>query len=268
MIREIMDRNIIREPDLLSEEYRDYVSGPGEETETVWNPKVADMEEDDRPYERAERNGVGTLSNADLLAVILRSGQPGYPVTRICRDLMRRFGGRFHALAQCQPEELTSFKGIGKVKAMQLRAIMEIVKRFGTEEAGRSPLVSDPDAAARLMMPVIGHESVEHIYLICLSQSHRLIKLAEISRGTATASIFDLKSAMRTLLLCNAQAVMLCHNHPSGNMVPSPQDTTITRELSEACRLMKIRFLDHIIVGGGTDLQPRYYSYHQEGRLP
>lgn len=249
-----------------AENYVDYsVGGLSEEIYT--GPMLRDMEECDRPFERAREHGVGSLADADLLALILRSGVPGTPITESCRRIMRAFSGKFQNLQRASFEELRRFPGIGEVKAMQLLAMMEIIRRVNMESVEDSPRVTSSDAIARLMMPLIGNQSDETIYLVCLSQSLRLKKLTMLTKGVSTASVFDVKHAVRAALLADAQAVMLCHNHPSGQMMPSPQDDKITRDLKEACRLMNIRFLDHVIVGGGSVEQPRFYSYNDNGRL-
>lgn len=254
---------------LVSEERIDYggLSADGVDISLPMMPKISDMESCDRPYERAEKYGVSSLSDADLLAIILRSGTPQVPVTSMCRSIMKRCGGKFRTLSQLDIDQLTKFKGVGRIKAMQLLAVMEIVGRFNREAVADSPVINTSDMAARLMMPIIGNDAVEHIYIICLSQSLRLIKVAEISRGSAVASVFDVKAAIRYALNADAQAVMLCHNHPSGQMIPSAQDDGITRQFKEACKLMNIRMLDHIIVGGGTNENPLCYSYHDNGKL-
>lgn len=230
-------------------------------------PKISEMESCDRPYEKAEAHGMSTLSNADLLAVILRSGMPGLPVTHICRRMLASSDGGFQQLFRLSAEQLREFPGVGKVKAMQIQAIFEILKRYIREPIGANPVINTPEVLARLMMSRLVGETVEHIFLIALSQSLRLMGVHEISRGTATSSVYDVKQILRKAILTDAQAVMLCHNHPSGNMTPSTQDDKLTRSLSEGCRAVNLRFLDHVIVGGGTPEKPTYYSYRDEGKL-
>ena len=256
-----MEKNIIRE------EYMTYLPADGEKVDNVVLPKIQDVDEDDRPYERAWRYGIETLSDADLLAIILRTGMPGRPVTHICREIMKKCGGSFRRLSQTSPDELSRFRGVGNVKVLQIRAAMEIVKRFNQERVDSAPVINSSSMAAELMMPIIGNEPVEHIYVLCLGQSLRLLKAAEISRGVVSSTVFDVKPVLKAALSVDAQNIMLCHNHPSGNMKPSIADDNITRELKEACGLMKLRFLDHVIVGGGTNELPEYYSYHDNGRL-
>lgn len=251
----------------LREEFLDYMPAEGEKVEVSQLPKVQDVDEDDRPYERAVKYGISTLSDADLLAIILRTGLPGRPITHICREIMKQFGGSFRKLSQASGDELSRFKGIGNVKVLQLQAVMEIVKRFNQERIDQAPLINSSKAVALLMMPIIGNQPVEHIYALCLSQSLRLIKATEISRGVATATVFDVKAVIKAALAVDAQCIMLCHNHPSGNMKPSPQDDNITRNMKKACEAMSIRMLDHIIVGGGTNTDPEYYSYNDNNRL-
>lgn len=252
----------------LREEYMEQIVAYGDEVAPgPVLPKVQDVAEDDRPYERAQKYGIHTLSDADLLAIILRTGLPGRPITKICREIMGRFNGKFRKLSQASKEELKEFPGVGDVKVLQIQAAMEIVKRFNNERIDAAPVINSSLAAASLMMPIIGSEPIEHIYALCLSQSLRLIKVAQISKGVATATVFDVKAVLKVALLNNAQCIMLCHNHPSGNMKPSAQDDNITRQLKSACDVMQLRLLDHVIVGGGTPGNPDFYSYNDNGRL-
>lgn len=229
--------------------------------------RIKDIDASERPYEKAKEFGMASLSNPDLLAIILRSGTPGSPITHTCKEIMRTFGNAFRTLNRASFEDLRSFKGVGEVKAMQILAILEIIRRFNREDLADLIHIKTPQDMARMMTTLIGAEPIEHIYAACLSQSMRLLKLVEISRGLATASVFDVKPIIKAALAVDAQGIMLCHNHPSGNMTPSPQDDRITREISDACRILKIRFLDHVIVGGGSTDNPLFYSYYQEGKL-
>lgn len=230
-------------------------------------PSIKELESCDRPFERALEHGVSSLAAADLIALIWRSGQPGVPITELCRNIMSSVQGKFHNLAKCSFEDLTAFKGVGRVKAMQLMAVMEIVKRFNGEKLADLHKISTSRTAATIMTYAIGNESTEHLMLLCLNNNLGLIKVCELSRGGATASIFDLKRALKLALMCEAQAVMMCHNHPSGNMTPSASDDQITCRMKEGCQAIGLRFLDHIIVGAGTHDTPSYYSYNDQGRL-
>lgn len=250
----------------VKEEDIAYLYNAGEKHERCLK-KIKDLEMSERPYEKAMEFGIESLSNSDLLAVILRSGTPGSPITHTCREIMRTFGNTFRTLNRASFDDLRNFKGVGQVKAMQIQAILEIVRRFNRENMSDMISLRTPDDFAVLMTSLIGAEPVEHIYVACLSQSLRLLKLAEISRGIANASVFDVKPVLKAALSVDAQNIMLCHNHPSGNMEVSPQDDQITFMMRDACKAINLRFLDHIIVGGGTVESPSFYSYHQEGRL-
>lgn len=260
-----MDKNTERTVQVSHEDIQ-FIGAPDIDTAPILK-KIKDLDFSERPYEKALAFGISSLSNSDLLAIILRSGTPGSPVTHTCREIMLTYGNMFRTLNRASFDDLKNFRGVGKVKAMQIQAVLEIVKRFNGESMDNSIKISSPEILAKLMTQLIGSDSCEHIYVACLSQSLRLLKLAEISRGLATSSVFDVKPVLKAALSVEAQAIMLCHNHPSGNMATSGPDDQITFSLRDACKAINLRFLDHVIVGGGTIDNPRYYSYHNEGRL-
>ncbi len=252
---------------ILSDNYVAYLKSDEEKGKEAPMPKIRDLDLEERPYEKAEKYGIDSLTDSQLLAVILRTGLPGKPITKICKDMIEECGGKFRRLGALPLEGLMSYDGIGKVKAMQILALMEIIRRYNKEEVGDSPLISNSQEAAKLMMPRIGCEAVENIYVLYLSQSLHLIQAARISTGLVNASIFDVKPIIRLALMLNSTCMMLVHNHPSGNMKPSIQDNRITQDLKNACKFFNLRLLDHVIVGGGSNDAPTFYSYFDSGTL-
>ncbi|MBD5298507.1 MAG: DNA repair protein RadC [Bacteroides sp.] len=223
---------------------------------------VKELDPEDQPREKAEKYGCGVLSVPDLWALILRTGVPGVPITRLCREMMHQNDGRLHNLERRSRKELRSIKGIGDTKSIQIEAVMELMRRYAAEEPYRErPIVSSQQIFDRLKYN-IGNLPHEEIWLLLVNRRNMVIKEICLSKGTSTASLFDVKATIRHALLEQAEGLILAHNHPSGGTQPSESDNKITRELLEACRFMRLRFLDHVIVTSAA-----YYSYHDSGNI-
>jgi DNA repair protein RadC len=223
---------------------------------------VKEQSSDDQPREKAKRYGVEALSNAELLALILRTGTPGYPITEMCRDIMQLHGNFFGNLCRSSIEQLKEIRGIGDTKAVQVMAIMEIVKRYGNEKVGDRPRITSSSDIFSMMRHVIGDLPHEEIWVVFLNRGNRVIGKMRVSAGSSVASVFDVKKILKNALLAHAEGVVLVHNHPSGTLAPSGPDDQITRRLKEACKQLDLTMLDHVIVT--TD---GHYSYMDQGRL-
>lgn len=224
---------------------------------------VKEMDLWEQPREKADKYGLHTLSKSELLALILRTGTVGNPITRICSDLINANEGSLHNLMRRNQKEIQAVGGLGPVKAMQVKAIMELIKRFVEEENEKSQfLITSAADIYKLMRFEIGNLNKEEIWLICLNRRHGVIGRHCISRGSSTASVFDLKGILKMAILDEASSIALCHNHPSGNTRPSPQDDNITQSLKRACTQMEINMIDHVIITAEG-----FYSYSVEGRL-
>lgn len=226
-------------------------------------PRVKDMSEDDQPREKAEKFGCGALSVADLWALVLRTGSVGNPVTKLCRDMMAASDNRLTRLERRSRRELMEIKGLGKTKAIQVEAVMELIRRYNAEEPAALPEIRSSSDIYAVIRPRIAHLPHEEVWVVVMDRKHRVTKLFQASKGGWASSLFDIKVIIKEALLENASAIALCHNHPSGNMRPSAQDDDITRRCAKACRVMDLNLLDHLIVSPHT-----YYSYADEHRLP
>lgn len=227
---------------------------------------IKGMNEEERPQERALAHGIQSLTTSELLALILRVGQPGMPITDLCRQLMNDNDNSLLNLERRTREELMLTKGIGKTRALQVEAIMEIMRRYQRELIDKAStktkrIGSSKDIHERMRYRIANLDH-EEIWVILLNNKHDVIKEFRATSGSAVASVFDSKMIIKRALLENATGLAMCHNHPSGNLMSSPQDDQITRKLHEACRSMDIRMLDHVIVTVNG-----YYSYADEGRL-
>ena len=223
---------------------------------------VKDMDVDDQPRERALKYGISTLSTPDLWALILRTGLPGKPITQLCRDLMRDNEQSLFKLERKSLKEIMTTKGIGQTKGLQILAAMEITRRYNREKVGEKYIITSSQAIYDLMRSEIGNLSHEEIWAIYLGRRNDVILKKRISTGSATASIFDVKSILKEALLIDAQGLALVHNHPSGNLVPSGPDDQITRKMKEGAQIMDLRMVDHLIISASG-----FYSYYDSGRL-
>lgn len=223
---------------------------------------VRDMDPDQQPREKALAHGCGVLSVPELFALILRTGTTGNPVTDLCRDLMRANGGKLRRLERRTRQELLEVRGIGTTKAIQIEAVMELIRRYSREAFGERICMKSSKDIADFMRPEIGNLDHEEIWVLFLNRANILIHSERMTSGTDTASLFDVRKIIKTALLENANSLILCHNHPSGNLIPSLQDDQITQRLKEACGFMSISMLDHVILTSAA-----YYSYRDESRL-
>lgn len=239
--------------ELVSAEYRQAEEKP---------LTVKELDEDDRPREKALRYGVGTLSVADLLAILLRTGVTGHPITEICRALMRANDGLLLMLERRTRAELLEIEGIGNAKALQIEALLELIRRYNSEELGERPKIGGPQHIFQLMRPIMGNLPHEEMWAVFMNNSNMVIGKQRLSIGSARATVFDIKALLKHALLINSEAIALCHNHPSGSLRPSPQDTELTKRVYAACKTVELRFLDHLIISADG-----YYSFQNESNI-
>lgn len=232
------------------------------ETENKKVLTAKEMDADDQPREKAKRYGIEALSNADLMALILRTGIHGYPITELCRDLMRRNENLICNLERATVDQLMEIRGVGELKAYQIMAVMEIVRRYGREKVGERFQVRSSADIHALMKAEIGNAPYEQIWVIFLNRNNRVIGKMRVSEGSAVGSVFDIKKILRQALHVHAEGLVLSHNHPSGNLQPSGPDDNITRKMKEGCNSLDLTFLDHVIVTFDG-----HYSYRDNGRL-
>lgn len=227
---------------------------------------IKQMESDERPRERAMKYGIGTLTTPELLAIVLRTGQPGLPITELCRQLMRDNGNSLLRLERRTHKELMLTDGIGDAKALQIEAMMELMRRHTAEATGignsKVYKISTSDHIHRRMRTRIANLDHEEVWAMLLNKRNEVITEFRVTSGGLTASLFDVRIILKRALLEGATSIVMCHNHPSGNLQPSIQDDHITHLLYNACRTLDLRLLDHLIISVGG-----YYSYSDEGRL-
>ncbi len=236
--------------------------------ESPYQPlRVKDLAVSDRPQERLEKLGPAALSDTELLAMLLRSGSKGHNVISIAQRLIAE-AGSLAALVKWNETDFRRLTGIGRVKALQLVTVMEIVRR--SLAAGVSPedgVLNRPELIHAHFKAQIAGLAVEKFWVLCLNRKNRLLKQVEVTSGTATSSLAHPREVFREAIRHGATAVVCVHNHPSGDPAPSAADVQVTRQLRDAAKAVDIELLDHVIVGrAGADPQGRgYYSFREAG---
>ncbi len=222
--------------------------------------KIPDME---RPYEKCLRSGAPGLSDAELLAVVLRTGSRGENVIELAKRLLYYSGeDGILGLHHFSVEQLVKIRGIGKVKAVQLLCILELARRLSKASASASVSFSTPASVAEYYMEDLRHESQEVMKLVMINSKGKLIGENEVSKGTVNASIITPREIFIEALQRQAVAVVAMHNHPSGDPTPSEEDILLTRRIQKAGHIIGVELLDHIIIGNNC-----YISLREEGIL-
>lgn len=204
----------------------------------------------ERPREKLLQRGPQALSDAELLAIFLRTGVPGASAVDLARDLLARFGS-LRGLLGAGVQDFTAARGLGEAKYVQLQAVMEIARRHLGEELERGEALTDPGRVRRFLSARLRDLPHEVFACLFLDNRHRVIRFEELFRGTIDGAAVPPREVVKTALGYNAAAVILAHNHPSGIAEPSQSDRRITERLREALGLVDIRLLDHFVVGDG-----------------
>lgn len=230
--------------------------------------RIRDLPPDLQPRELLERFGAANVPDDVLLAVLLRTGMRGRNVLDLARDLLHRHRS-LAELSRASLAELTSIKSIKKVKALTLLAAFELGRRVRDEHLRDRPAIRSPADVERVVRPHADRETVEVFWVLPLNKKNRLIPRHPIviTRGILDASLVHPREVFEPAIRACSAAVILCHNHPSGDSTPSADDLAMTRRLIEAGRAVEIRVLDHVILGRGgtTDSVPCYYSLRESG---
>lgn len=224
--------------------------------------KMKDLHEEERPYEKCERFGAANLTDSELLAVLLRTGTRGESALSLARRLLHPPVQRegllnLHDLTY---DQLLKFRGIGRVKAIQILCLCELARRLSKATAGKELDFSTPASIARYYMEDLRHQKQERMKLLLLNTRSRLIGESEVSKGTVNASIVSPRELFIEALQKNAVSIVLLHNHPSGDPTPSREDILVTKKVQEAGYMIGVELLDHIIIGDN-----RYVSLKEQG---
>ena len=218
--------------------------------------------EEDRPREKMERLGAEALSDAELLAILVGSGSPQEDAVSLMKRILSDCNNNLNTLGKMTLRQLCEYNGIGPAKAITILAACELGKRRQMEKPEERPDLGTATKIYNHMHPVLQDCDVEEFWLLLMNQNNRLIKKVRISHGGITEVSVDIRIIMREAVLANATIIAVCHNHPSGNLRPSTADNDLTNQLQRACQLMRIHFMDHVILTDGN-----YFSYRETGRL-
>ncbi len=217
------------------------------------------MSQEERPRERLKHLGAKALSNAELLAILLRTGTKGCSVLEVAQKLLQTFDGSLHRLLESTLEEICSIHGIGSDKALTLMAAFELVRRARTEKILQQPCFESSEQIARLMQEYFVGETRERLRLVLLNRRHMIIRIEDTADGLLDEIIIAKGEIFRKAILCQASEIILVHNHPTGDPEPSSKDIDTTRDLVRCGLVLSIPILDHIILGKPTE--GRSYSY-------
>ena len=230
------------------------------------NLSLKDLPSSERPQERLERLGSSALSDRELLAMILRSGTAKYDVLALA-DILMKQAGSLTGLVRWDAPDFQKVPGVGKVKALQLTVQMEVAKRIAQGTRLKAQSVNEPKQVWTLLYPESLGESVEKVWVLCLDRKNKLLRLENITTGTATGSLVHPREVFRPAIRWGATAIILAHNHPSGDPTPSSNDLKVTQKISEAARHLDIDFHDHIILGEPNNCPAGigYYSFADSG---
>lgn len=218
--------------------------------------------EEDRPREKLERLGAGALSNAELLAILIGSGTPKESAVDLMKRVMNDCGNNLNTLGKMSIHDMMVYDGIGPAKAITILAACELGKRRAREKAEERQDLGSATAIYNYMHPRMQDLDLEEAWILLMNQNYKLIKEVRISHGGISETAVDVRVIMKEAVLCNATIMALCHNHPSNNAVASKDDDRVTQRIMKACEIMRVYFLDHIIITDG-----QYYSYRELGKI-
>ena len=216
---------------------------------------------EDRPREKMADLGTEALSNAELLAILIGSGSTDESAVDLMKKVLNDCNNSLNTLGKKSIHDLCEYKGIGEAKAITILAACELGKRRQAETPEERPDLGTATKIYRHMHHLMQDLDVEEFWVLLMNQHYRLIKKVKISHGGITETSVDIRIIFKEAVLANATILAVCHNHPSGNLTPSRADEELTKSIQRACELMRIHFMDHVIVTDG-----QYYSFHELGK--
>lgn len=223
---------------------------------------IRDWAKDDRPRERLMAQGPRALSDAELIAILIRSGTTKESALDVAKRLMAKAGNDLYKLSAMSVVDFTAVRGIGEAKAISIVAALELGRRRRERDSSERPSVTSSAVAHELIRPKLADLPHEEFWLLLLDRGNRLLETTSVSRGGLHGTVADPKVIFKEALDKRASCIVLCHNHPSGQLRPSEEDIRLTRKLVEGARLLDIQVQDHLIVTSGG-----YYSFADNGMM-
>ena len=221
---------------------------------------ITNWSEDDKPREKLMLKGKSVLSDAELIAILIGSGSRNESAVDLSKRILASVDTNLNALGKVSLSQLMSFKGIGEAKAISIIAALELGRRRRSEDAVELKKITSSKIIFEIMQPIIGELPHEEFWIIYMNNSNKVIAKSQLSKGGITGTLVDVRIVFKTALEMGATALILCHNHPSGTLIPSDADKQITRKLKLAGDSLEIKVLDHLIV-----TETSYFSFADEG---
>jgi DNA repair protein RadC len=227
--------------------------------------KISELPQNERPREKLLARGATALTDPELIAILLRTGLPGANAVDVARQLLKRYDS-LSGLSRCTVHEIEMIPGIGEAKAVQLVAAFGLGRRLANERLAKQKLDS-PELIHELMAAEMRALHKESLRVVLLDTRYHLIRIEEVSLGSVNESIAHPRDVFRPAVVASAYAVIVVHNHPSGDPSPSQSDHSLTRRLVEAAELLQIKLLDHVIIGAPAEGRQPYFSFKEAGVL-
>lgn len=216
--------------------------------------------EDDRPREKFLLKGKSSLSDSELLAILIGSGSRNESAVQLCQRILASTNNNLNQLGKISVNQLTNFKGIGEAKAISIAAALELGRRRRAEESIELKKITSSKMVFEIMQPIIGELPHEEFWVLYLNNSNKVIHKSQLSKGGLTGTVVDVRLIFKTAFEHNAISIILTHNHPSGKLLASDADIQITKKIKEASKHLEINVLDHIII-----TENGFYSFNDEG---
>jgi DNA repair protein RadC len=224
------------------------------------NFPITHWSEDDKPREKLMLKGRVALSDAELIAILIGSGSRNESAVELSKKILKSVEGNLNALGKLSISQLIQFKGIGEAKAISIISALELGRRRRAEEAVELIKITSSKMIFEIMQPIIGELPHEEFWIIYLNNSNKILSKSQLSKGGITGTLVDVRIVFKAALEFGATALILCHNHPSGTLIPSDADKYITKKLKLAGESLEIKVLDHLIV-----TENNYFSFVDEG---
>ncbi|RZN80250.1 MAG: JAB domain-containing protein [Winogradskyella sp.] len=223
---------------------------------------IKNWSQDDQPREKLRDKGKSTLSDAELVAILISSGSREESAVDLCKRILASVDNNLNALGKLSLKQLQSFKGIGEAKAITIAAALELGRRRKLEDTVKQEKITSSRDVYDILQPVLGELSHEEFWILYLNNSNKVINKQQLSKGSITGTLVDVRLVLKQALEVGATALVLCHNHPSGTLKPSEADKKITQKLKTAALSLDIKVLDHLIV-----TEKAYFSFADENIL-
>lgn len=220
------------------------------------------LAEDDRPREKFLLKGKNTLSDAELLAIIIGSGNRDESAVELSRRILQSVGNNWHQLSRLSIKDLMKFNGVGEAKAIAIAAALEIGRRKASQEVAEKKSLTSPNEAFWFFKPYLSDLQTEEVWAAFVNQKNKILHFSQISSGGISSSVVDVRVLFKMALDHFATGIFLAHNHPAGSLQPSEEDIKITKQIHQAGKLLNITLIDHLILN-----QTSFFSFSNEGLL-